>query len=225
VCTKELQLNMCGVFWETVDDSQLRLVSTDSHRLTLIQRELPVAIENGVLVPRKGMKEISRLLAGVNKVGLGLNGKNLVLKTDRESLFVRLSDEKFPDYRRVIPKSFAFRFRVNRLALRDAIERVSLLSKERFRGVVFNLGHDQLEVNFQNPEVGEGHELLPLTLEKGDGSRLPIQVAFNARYLLEPLAAMKSEEVLLELNDQDNPVRLTDGDDPNYFGVIMPMAL
>ena len=225
VCTDDLQRHLCGVLWEKVDDSQLRLVSTNGHRLTLIQRELPVAIEDRVLVPRKGMTEISRLLTGVNKVGLGLTKENLVLKTDQESLFVRLSDEKFPDYRRVIPESFAFRFRVNRLVLHDTIERISLLSKERVRGVVLNLGHDQLEVNFQNPEVGEGRELLPLTLEAGDDSRLPVQVGFNARYLLEPLAVMKSEEVLLELNDQNRPVRLTDGNDPNYFGVIMPMAL
>jgi len=225
VCTDDSQRNLCGVLWEKVDDSQLRLVSTDGHRLTLIQRELPVALEDRVLVPRKGMGEISRLLAGVNKVGLGLGKKNLVLKTDQESLFVQLPDEKFPDYRRVIPKSFAFRFRVNRPALHDTIGRLSLLSRERSRGVVFNLGHNQLEVNFQDPEVGEGRELLPLTLEKGDNRRLPLQVGFNARYLLEPLAAMEGEEVLLELNDQDRPVRLTDGDDPHYFGVIMPMAL
>jgi len=225
VCTDDSRRSLCGVLWEKVGDSQLRLVSTDGHRLTLIQRELPVAIEDRVLVPRKGMGGISRLLAGADKVGLGLDKENLVLKTDQESLFVRLSSEKFPDYRRVIPKSFAFRFRVNRQALHDAIERISQLSRERFRGVVFNLGHDQLEVNFQNPEVGEGRELLPLTLEEGDADRLPVQVGFNARYLLEPLATVKSEEVLLELNDQNRPVRLTDGNDPNYFGVIMPMAL
>jgi DNA polymerase-3 subunit beta len=225
VCTDDSRRNLCGVLWEKVGDSQLRLVSTDGHRLTLIQRELPVAIEDKVLVPRKGMAEIFRLLSGVDKVRLGLNGENLVLKTDRESLFVRLLDEKFADYRRVIPKSFAFRFRVNRLALHDAIERISLLSKERVRGVVFNLNSEQLEVNFQNPEVGEGREVLAVALEKGDDSRLPLQVSFNARYLLEPLSTMKSEEVLLELNDQDSPVRLTDGDDYNYFGVIMPMVL
>ena len=225
VCTDDSQRHLCGVLWEKVGDSQLRLVSTDGHRLTLIQRELPVGLEDKALVPRKGMREISRLLTGADKVSLGLDEKNLVLKTDQESLFVRLSDEKFPDYRRVIPENFAFRFRMNRRALHDTIGRVSLLSRERFRGVVFNLGHDQLEVNFQNPEVGEGRELLPLTLEEGDDSQLPVQVGFNARYLLEPLATMKGEEVLLELNDQDHPVRLTDGDDPNYFGVIMPMAL
>jgi len=229
VSMDDLQYHLSGIFWEKVEDLQLRLVSTDGHRLTLIQRELPeseqFAIEDGILIPRKGVAEISRLLAEVDKVSLGLSKKSLALKADQEFLFIRLLEKKFPDYRRIIPESFAFRFRVNRRALYETIKRISLLSTERFRGIIFNLGHDQLEVNFQNPEVGEGRELLPLTLEEGDAGQLPIQVGFNARYFLEPLAAMEGEEVLLELNDKDRPCRLMDVADPNYFGIIMPMSL
>ncbi len=229
VSVDDLQYHLSGIFWEKVEGLQLRLVSTDGHRLTLIQRLLPeseqFAIEDGILIPRKGVTEISRLLAEEPKVSLGLSKKSLALKADNMFLFIRLLEKKFPDYRRIIPESFAFRFRLNRQALFDTIKRISLLSTERFRGVIFNLGADALEVNFQNPEVGEGRELLPLALEKGDPGQLPMQVVFNARYFLEPLAAMEGEEVLLELNDRDRPCRLMDENDPNYFGIIMPMSL
>ncbi|MDI6853236.1 MAG: DNA polymerase III subunit beta [Deltaproteobacteria bacterium] len=232
VSMDDLQYHLSGIFWEKIespDGLQLRLVSTDGHRLTVIQRPLPAseqfAIEDGILIPRKGVAEISRLLAEEEKVSLGLSKKSLALKADNKFLFIRLLEKKFPDYRRIIPEGFEFRFSINRQAMFDTIKRISLLSTERFRGIIFNLTPDTLEINFQNPEVGEGRELLPLVLEEGDASQLPIQIGFNARYFLEPLAAMTGEEVVLELNDKDRPCRIMDKDDPDYFGIIMPMSL
>jgi DNA polymerase-3 subunit beta len=229
VSADDLQYHLSGIFWEKVEGLQLRMVSTDGHRLTVIQRLLPeseqFAIEDGILIPRKGVAEISRLLAEEQKISLGLSKKSLALKADNKFLFIRLLEKKFPDYRRIIPEDFEYRFVLNRQTLFDTIKRISLLSTERFRGVIFNLTPDTLEVNFQNPEVGEGRELMPLTLEAGDPSPLPMQVGFNARYFLEPLSAMTGEEVILNMNDKDRPCRLMDKDDPDYFGIIMPMSL
>ncbi len=232
VSVDDLQYHLSGIFWEKIespDGLQLRLVSTDGHRLTVIQRPLPAseqfAIEDGILIPRKGVAEISRLLAEEEKVSLGLSKKSLALKADNKFLFIRLLEKKFPDYRRIIPEGFGFRFTINRQAMFDTVKRISLLSTERFRGIIFNLTADTLEINFQNPEVGEGRELLPLVLEEGDASQLPIQIGFNARYFLEPLAAMTGEEVVMEMNDKDRPCRIMDKGDPDYFGIIMPMSL
>jgi len=228
----DLQYYLSGIFWERrqePDGYQLRLVSTDGHRLTLIQRPLPAseqfAIEEGILIPRKGVAEISRMLGEEEKVGLGLSKKSLALQADNKYLFIRLLEKKFPDYRRIVPESFAFRFALSRQGLYDTIRRISLLSTERFKGVVLTLGPDILEATFQNPEVGEGREVMPLSLEAGDEGLLPIQIGFNARYFLEPLSAMTGDTVLLELNDKDRPCRLMPADDPNYFGIIMPMSL
>jgi DNA polymerase-3 subunit beta len=232
VSVDDLQYHLSGIFWERrqePDGYQLRLVSTDGHRLTLIQRPLPAseqfAIEEGILIPRKGVAEISRLLAEEEKVGLGLSKKSLALQADNKYLFIRLLEKKFPDYRRIVPESFAYRFALSRQALYETIRRISLLSTERFRGVVLSLGQDALEVTFHNPEVGEGREVLPLTLEQGDASELPIQIGFNARYFLEPLSAMAGDTVFVELNDKDRPCRLMQQNDPNYFAIIMPMSL
>jgi DNA polymerase-3 subunit beta len=232
VSVDDLQYHLSGIFWERHQESegyQLRLVSTDGHRLTLIQRPLPAseqfAIEEGILIPRKGVAEISRLLAEEEKVGLGLSKKSLALQADNKYLFIRLLEKKFPDYRRIIPEGFTFRFALSRQVLYETIRRISLLSTERFRGVVLSLGQDALEVTFQNPEVGEGREVLPLSLEAGDPGELPIQIGFNARYFLEPLSVMSGETALLEMNDKDRPCRLLQQDDPNYFAIIMPMSL
>ncbi len=232
VSVDDLQYHLSGIFWEKVEAEgafQLRLVSTDGHRLTLVQRPLPgseeFAIEDGILIPRKGVAEISRLLGEEEKVALGLSKKSLALKADDKYLFIRLLEKKFPDYRRIIPESFQFRFALNRREFFDTLRRISLLSTERFKGVILKLMPEYLEATFNNPEVGEGRELLPLILETGEADALPLEIGFNARYMLEPLNAMAGEVVLLEVNDRDRPCRLGDQGDSNYFSIIMPMSL
>ncbi len=228
----DLQYHLSGIFWERVEDDgalALRMASTDGHRLTLIQRPLPeseqFAISEGILIPRKGVAEIVRLLAEEEQVALGLSSKSLALKVDDKYLFIRLLEKKFPDYRRIIPESFTFRFAMSRKDLFDTLRRISLLSTDRFKGVVLKLMPDTLEATFNNPEVGEGRELMPLTMESGDGTQLPLEIGFNARYLMDPLNMMTQDTVFLEVNDRDRPCRLLEQGDPHYFSIIMPMSL
>jgi DNA polymerase-3 subunit beta len=232
VSVDDLQYHLSGIFWERVQAEEnflLRMVSTDGHRLTLIERPLPeseqFAIEEGILIPRKGVGEISRLLGEEEKVSLGLSRQSLALKANSKYLFIRLLEKKFPEYRRIIPESSAFHFVVKRQDLRDTLHRISLLSTERFRGVILKLEAEHLEATFSNPEVGEGREVLPLTLDQGTPEDLPLEIGFNARYLLEPLNVMDAEEVILEINDRDRPCRLVSKGDPGYFTIIMPMSL
>jgi DNA polymerase-3 subunit beta len=233
VSVDDLQYHLSSIFWERVEAEEgfhLRLISTDGHRLTVIERALPeshqFAIEKGILIPRKGMAEVIRFLAEEDKVSLGLGKQSLALRADDKYLFIRLLlDKKFPEYRRIIPESFALRFAINRREFFDTVRRISLLSTERFKGIVLKLMADTMEVSFTNPEVGEGRERLPLFLEAGDASQLPMEIGFNARYFLEPLNAMQSEMAILEVNEKDRPCRLLDQGDPHYFSIIMPMSL
>jgi DNA polymerase-3 subunit beta len=226
----DFQYHLSGIYWETVKDSNppnLRLVSSDGHRLSLIDRPVPGCdcLKAGVLVPRKGMVQMARLLSSHETVSLGLTKDNLVLKTDNGALLIRLSAKKFPDYRRIMSDSFACRFSIARQELFNTVKRISLLSTERFRGVKLTLGSDSLEATFQNPEVGEGREVLSLTLEEGDPGSLPLQIGFNARYLLEPLAVMDGDRVFLEINQPYSPVQLRSPDDPGALWIVMPMDL
>jgi DNA polymerase-3 subunit beta len=250
VSIDDLQYHLSSIFWERVGfprggpeaeqameegvepdlDYWLRLISTDGHRLTLIERPLQESgqfpIEKGIHIPRKGMAEVIRFLAEEEQVSLGLGKQSLALKADDRYLFIRiLQDKRFPDYRRIIPEGFAYRFAINRRQFFNAIHRISLLSTERFKGVILKLMPDHLEVTFNNPEVGEGRELLGLLMEQGDVERLPMEIGFNARYFLEPLNAMASDMVVLQVNEQDRPCCLVDQTDPHYFSIIMPMSL
>ena len=131
------------------------------------------------------------------------------------------------------------------------LRRLALLSPEKFKGVVLDLTEDSMEITSDNPEVGEGKELLSITAEifepepkeaeefaqgdeegktdheneDADGPALPLRIGFNVRYLLEPLLAMKGEIVTLEIGDPKRPCRIMDPNDPHFFGLVMPMDI
>lgn len=220
-----------GVFWEKVEieeKSWLRLLSTDGHRLTLIERPLPDYTEmdlgKGIMVPYKGIREICRFLSGQEKVILGLGEKTLALQAGDKHLSIRLLDGKFPDYRRIIPDGHVYRFAIKRIELADTLKRMVQLSSDRIKGMVFNLTADSVEVTFGDPEVGEGREIIPVILESADASLLPLKVGFNARYLMEPLQVMPGDTAILEINDCNHPCRFMGKDDPHYLNIIMPMS-
>jgi DNA polymerase-3 subunit beta len=229
----EFNDHLCSIFWEVLetdeDNHWLRLVSTDGHRLTLVERTLDegeqLDLGQGILVPLKAAREICRFVEGQERVTLCLAGQSLSLQAADKYLSVRLLERKFPDYRRIIPEGFAYRFAVNRLELIGALKRIAQLSTERFKGVILQLSAGSAEVTFANPEVGEGREQVQVTLTTGDASQLPLELGCNAPYLLEPLLAMAGDAVFLEINANDRPFRLMDPADPHYFGLIMPMSL
>jgi DNA polymerase-3 subunit beta len=226
--------------------ASLRLVSTDGHRLSLAEHPMPeveqLELGDGILVPTKAMRVIQRFLTNYaqdGRVKLGTdasrkkegegNGtkepKTLFLKAGDKQISVRLVDGKFPEYRRIIPESYDYRFTFKRQELAAALKRVSLLSTDRFRGIIFTLSDGTAELNHENPEVGTGREVLSLESVSGNPESLPLRVGFNARYLLEPLAVMKGETVVMELNEGIRPVRFNDPSAPGALWLVMPMDL
>jgi DNA polymerase-3 subunit beta len=215
---------------EKEESFYLRMVTTDGNRLALIDRHLPqdnqLSLKEGVLITRKGALEISRALDGEkNTVGLSLTDQEMALQVNGRLLMVRLLERKFPDYRRIIPEGYDYGFTVDREAFLGILRRISMLSTERFKGVVLEIGPDALEATFENPEVGNGRENLPLSLAFGDDGNLPLRVGFNAKFLLEPLSVMRCEKVLLEFTSNEKPCRISGEGDPDYCGMAMPMSL
>jgi DNA polymerase-3 subunit beta len=229
----DLQYHLSSVFMVAVEEDgrpYLRLVTTDGHRLTLIQRENPLVgllsgLDQGILVSRKGAAEIIRFLGEEEKVSLHLEGNMLTVLAGEKLLAIRLLDKKFPEYQRIIPESFVHRLAFNREELLATVKRLSLLTSDRFKGVLFKISAETAEVFHQSPDVGEGREVLQqLMVENSDPEKFPLEMGFNARYLLEPLAMMSGDQVVLEINETERPAKLSDPGDPHYFSLIMPMS-
>ncbi|MDD3582025.1 MAG: DNA polymerase III subunit beta [Desulfobacca sp.] len=237
VSSDDLQYHLSGVYVEKITENdiiKLRMVSTDGHRLSLIDRLVPGAdqfgFDEGIIIPRKGVAEIQRLLADGEECSIGFDRKNLTLQQDNKFLFIRLLDKKFPDYRRIIPANFGVQFILPRREFFEALKRLSQLSTDRFKGVILKFNPDLLEIQYVNPEVGEGRERLPLAVAPSQGAaepaaELPLEIGFNARYLLEPLGVMHSDRVVMDINQKDKPCRLQGENEPDYLCIVMPMSL
>jgi DNA polymerase III subunit beta len=236
IATDDLQQQLAGVYLEKLADTgKLRMVSSDGHRLSLIDREIEMAqqveIEQGILIPRKGVVEMLRLLGEEENCSLGLSKKSLVLQQGNSYLYVRLLEKKFPDYRRIIPGSPQIQLAIGRRAFLEILKRISLLSSEKFKGVILRVSEGWLELRYHNPEVGGGEERLPVSvttlLDEVEGEKLevPFEISYNARYLMEPMNVMQGEEVLLELTEKKKPICLREVGDPGYLSIVMPMDL
>ena len=228
ISADETRHNLNGVYFETTEGI-VRMVATDGHRLSLVQRPIDGAfnLKRGVIVPRKGLLELRRLLAeeATGVCELGFTDTSGVFRRGDVTMVMRLIDGTFPDYMQVIPKEADRTVTVDRPRLLDTLKRMSLLSSDRSTNAVrFELQEGTLRVTSQNPDLGDAREEIPVTY-KGT----PLNIGFNARYLMDVLQVVDTAQMNVELCDELSPGVLKPFGDPGagarYTAVIMPMRI
>jgi DNA polymerase-3 subunit beta len=227
ISQEDTRFNLAGLYVQKrkKDDSfRLRFVSTDGHRLSLVDKEIPglgeFSLEGGVIIPRKGVVEMRKLAEDGGELVLGLNQKYAVVTKDEVKLILRMQEGSFPDYEMVIPKATKRKAVVNRQAFEGVLKRVSLMASDRFSGVRLDFKDGLVEIVSQNPDLGEAREALEVDYA-GEG----FGVGFNARYYLDLCNAMRSEDISLGFVDEQNPCLIKGEGDPGFLSVIMPMRL
>ena len=216
------------------DGAKLRMVATDGHRLSMIERD--VEAEKGsfgfsMLIPLKGIHELRRLLdEGAGDIEVGAAGPNAFFRRHlagagqgvetEVTMSVKLVDARFPPYEKVIPKSTERHVTVARVPLLEALRRASLISREKSAAIRMILGDHRLTVTSDNPDVGEASEEVDADY---DGEELVM--GFNGRYVMDTLSALDSESIVLELNGATDACVIKSSDDDGYLGVVMPMRL
>ncbi len=230
ISTDETRYHLNGVLFEidgSGDKAVGRMVSTDGHRLSKIERPLPGApkLAAPIIIPRKGLSELRRALESAKTtVGIGVHNGHLFAHVGDTTLSVKLIEATFPPYEQVIPKDNGKIAMAPRAALLEALRRISIMSSDKTWGIKLGLKKGALTVTSDNPDLGEAHEELEVSYD-GD----PITVGFNAKYFIELLSEMGGDEVRLELNAELDPglVRPADmkGEGKAYLGVVMPMRI
>jgi DNA polymerase-3 subunit beta len=225
VSTDETRYHLNGVLFES-NGKSARMVSTDGHRLSKIDRPLeggPV-LAAGIIIPRKGLVEIRRALeAADGQAEIGVANGHLFLRVKDVALSVKLIEAQFPPYEQVIPKENEKVAICPRLLLLESLRRISLMSSDKTWGIKLSIGKGTLKVASDNPDLGEAHEEIEVSY---DGA--PLSIGFNAKYLIELLSEMEGDEVKLELNGELDPglIRpVADAANGSYVGVIMPMRI
>jgi DNA polymerase-3 subunit beta len=215
----------------------MSLVATDGHRLALVtvpretgeKQEAAAAAksdvveESRVILPKKTLQELGRLLSeSSDPVTFTRSDNHLFFETGGRMLISRVIDGQFPAYDRVIPRANDKRIEFDRDRLSSAVRRVALLSNERSRAVRFQMEPGQVEVTSSSQEFGDARELL---MVEYDGP--PVQICFNAGYVLDFLGAVETERVVLEFKDEVSQalMRPVAAEGYEYLYVIMPMRL
>jgi DNA polymerase-3 subunit beta len=215
----------------------MSLVATDGHRLALatVRRgaeaagdtapaaPVPPAAGARIILPKKTLQELGRLLAEAQDTVVFTRSENhLFFEAGGRTLISRVIDGQFPAYDRVIPRNNDKRIEFDRDRLSSAVRRVALLSNERSRAVRFSMEPGQVEVTSSSQEFGDAREVL---MVEYDGTA--VQVCFNATYVLDFLAAVETERVVLEFKDEVSQalMRPIGAEGYDYLYVIMPMRL
>ncbi|MFQ5697056.1 MAG: DNA polymerase III subunit beta [Myxococcota bacterium] len=222
--TDETRYNLNGVLMEVLDDGRLRGVATDGHRMAQIDCTVPEPLEfldRKIIVPRKGIAEIRKLVDDPDEgVEMGLGDNFLIVRRPGLILSCRLIDGEFPNYRQVVPSEFKARIVVDRGHLLRAARRMALMTHDRARGLRFVLDSGRLELQVQNPDMGEAREAIPL-----DYSGDRFDTSFNAHFIQEAVTAMNSKEIAIELLDELTAAVLRPADNPDQLAIVMPMRL
>ncbi|AWL10516.1 DNA-directed DNA polymerase [Saliniradius amylolyticus] len=219
---QDVRYYLNGMSFET-EDNVIRSVATDGHRLAMCrlnyeQGGLP---ERQVIVPRKGVLEISRLIENEDKPLKIQIGANHIRIFSNEFIFTsKLVDGRFPDYRRVLPKDGDKLVEATNESLKQAFTRAAILSNEKFRGVRLNLASGELKITANNPEQEEAEELVDVDYQ-GD----ELEIGFNVAYLIDVLNALVSDTVKISLSDSNSSALIEDGADDAALYVVMPMRL
>jgi DNA polymerase-3 subunit beta len=219
---QDVRYYLNGMLWE-LKAGQLRVVATDGHRLAMCT--LPSKIESDsdaqVILPRKGVLELSRLLLVDDEDIVIVIGSNHIRATTIDFTFTsKLVDGKFPDYERVLPRAADKIVLGSRLELRQAFTRTAILSNEKYRGVRLKLSADTLEILANNPEQEEAEELVAV-----DYSGDSLEIGFNVSYLLDVLGVLSGERIKLSLADPNSSALLEESEDGDSLYVVMPMRL
>lgn len=221
VSNDETRFHLNGVLFES-DGSTSRMVSTDGHRLSKVDRGLSGGpkLTAGVIIPKKGLLEIKRTLDGVSGMcKLAVKTPYIYLQGNDIHLAVKLIESQFPPYEAVIPKSNEREIEVDRGELLDALKRALLMSSDT-RGVKVTVSKDTLLITSDNPDIGEVKEEIAANFA-GD----EVSVGFNPKYVVDLLTHIATDKVKVELGGELDPVVIRPAGDPGYLGVVMPMRI
>jgi DNA polymerase-3 subunit beta len=226
ISTEETRYYLNGIFLHTVEAggaTMLRAVATDGHRLARVETPAPEGAAGmpGVIAPRKAVNEVLKLLEDMAQdVRIELSTAKARFRFGDVVLTTKLIDGTFPDYARVIPAGNDKRLVVDKDPFEKAVDRVSTLSSERGRAIKLAIADGRMTLSVNNPDSGSASEEIEV-----DYDSAPIDIGFNAHYLLDIIGQLSSDTALIRLADPGSPTLIQDRDGASALFVLMPLRV
>jgi DNA polymerase-3 subunit beta len=225
VSNDDLRPAMTGVYFELLKDG-LQFVATDAHRLVRYKRkDVSCPKTDSLIVPKKPLNLLKNALPdNGDELKLSYNGNHLFVTHNSTQLICRLIDARFPDYKVVIPTDNPYKLVVSKTDFQSALRRVSVFSNKSTNQVALNISGSELQLAAQDVDFSfEGNERMSCQYDGED-----LQIAFNAKFLIEMLNAAESTEVKVELSTPTKAgiIKPTEqADDEELLMLVMPLML
>ena len=224
VSTEESRPILNGVLWELRPD-MMRMVATNGHRLA--KMELPVktaaAPSSDLIVPPKALEQVRRLFPEDEELEIARGENHLGFRSPFTSVFTRLIEGPYPPYDQVIPRDNNRVAIADRSALTSALRRMSVIASDQTHRIRLSFNAALVRFSVQTPDLGEATDELPIRFT-GD----PLDIGFNANYLLEILRYIPTEEVKLTFKAPERAATLEPegwSDPATYLCLVMPLRL
>ena len=224
VSTEESRPILNGVLWE-LRPEMMRMVATNGHRLA--KMELPIktaaAPSSDLIVPPKALEQVRRLFPEDEELEIARGENHLGFRSPFTSVFTRLIEGPYPPYDQVIPRDNNRIAVADRAALTGALRRMSVIASDQTHRIRLSFNAALVRFSVQTPDLGEATDELPIRFT-GD----PLDIGFNANYLLEILRYMPTEEVKLTFKAPERAATLEPegwSDPASYLCLVMPLRL
>lgn len=226
ISSEETRYYLNGIYLHTQNDPErLLAVATDGHRLAKMEIDCPAgaAQMKGIIVPRKTVSEVMKLAKALgkdDKVTISVSETKVMFEAGNTTLVSKLIDGTFPDYTRVIPQANNIFAKVDTKIFAAAVDRVATISSERGKAVKLTFKPNELHLNVNNPDAGSGHDIIDI-----DYDAEPLEIGFNARYLIDIMTAVWKGETKLHLQDAGSPTIVSNEGAKGLLIVLMPMRV
>ncbi len=203
--------------------SELRMVATDSYRLSVKETRLEAPLEGDfeANVPARALQELARVgqQADAERLSVSVRDNQVLFRVDGIVLSSRLIDGQFPNYRQLLPEAYEHELRLDAAELTDVVRRISLLAQKN-APLRLAFAEGEVTISAQTPDVGEARETLPVPFH-GDG----LEIGFNPEFLRDGLESVDAEQLVLKLINPLRPGLIEAGDESGFLYLIMPIRL
>jgi DNA polymerase-3 subunit beta len=203
--------------------SELRMVATDSYRLSVKETTLETQLSSGfeVNVPARALQELARVTgySEEEELRISVRQNQILFELDGIILSSRLIDGQFPNYRQLLPETFEHELRLAGAELTEVVRRISLLAQKN-APLRLSFKPGELTISAQTPDIGEALESLPVSFQ-GE----PLEIGFNPEFLRAGLEAIEEGDVVLKLISPLRPGLIESGDESRFRYLIMPIRL
>lgn len=212
---------LTGVLFQ-VEQRELEMVATDSHRLAIARVDLEQELDDPVslIVPRRTLEELLRLLTDDEEtVTLRWGANNVLFESPRFKLYSRLIEGQYLNYRQFLPQDFQTRLQLATPDFLASMERAVLMTRDKARTVRLEVKPDRLHISANTPDLGHEEEELDTAVE-GEST----VISFNAQYLIDVLRVIRTEQTVFEITGSSSPGVLRPDGDAGYIHLVMPVT-